>query len=442
MGSDSTLNRREFITGLAGLSGLTVPIRTIMAEVPMGRANQRQSDVTIRKIKDVVIYRNERFYAAFPSVVSRPDGELIVAFRRAPDRRLFNPRHMIDYDAHTDPNSYLVLVRSHDGGETWSAEPELIYAHPFGGSQDPCLVQLRDGTILCTSYAWMLMDAGVLEGMPHTPRSANYGFIGGYLMKSIDGGHSWKGPILPPPLPDASERDPFGRPLPAFNRGAMCEGRDGRLYWVVAALNAGATATHLLISGDGGSTWEYSCPVARSETVSFNEASLVETPSGELVAFLRTANFDDHTTVARSRDGGRSFEPFQDLGFQGHPHHLAQMEDGRWLMVYGYRHPPYGIRARLLDPECKQIAQSEEITLRSDGGTWDLGYPWATALGKDRALVVYYFNQDDGLRYIGGSILAIGRDTTRHRGPSTRTRSGGLSGNGPGLERSAENASF
>jgi hypothetical protein len=31
-------------------------------------------------------------------------------------------------------------------GENWSKNPELIYAHPFGGSQDPCLLQLRDGT--------------------------------------------------------------------------------------------------------------------------------------------------------------------------------------------------------------------------------------------------------------------------------------------------------
>ncbi|MGI6519503.1 MAG: hypothetical protein ACOX2D_00010 [Fermentimonas sp.] len=34
------------------------------------------------------------------------------------------------------------MVRSRDG-ETWTTEPELIYAHPFGGSQDPCLLRLK-----------------------------------------------------------------------------------------------------------------------------------------------------------------------------------------------------------------------------------------------------------------------------------------------------------
>ena len=90
------------------------------------------------KEKDIVIYQDERFYSAFPSIIMRPDGELITAFRRAPERRYLGEAST----DHTDPNSYLVLVRSQDNGETWSTEPELIFAHPFGGSQDPCLIQL------------------------------------------------------------------------------------------------------------------------------------------------------------------------------------------------------------------------------------------------------------------------------------------------------------
>ncbi|HEY0456531.1 MAG TPA: exo-alpha-sialidase, partial [Verrucomicrobiae bacterium] len=41
----------------------------------------------IRKLKDVVIYEDPKFYCAFPSIVRRADGELLVAFRRAPERR-------------------------------------------------------------------------------------------------------------------------------------------------------------------------------------------------------------------------------------------------------------------------------------------------------------------------------------------------------------------
>ena len=99
----------------------------------------------VRKIKDVVVYDDPQFYVAFPSVVKSGD-DYLVAFRRAPNRVMLGE----PYPTHTDLNSYLVMVRSKDG-ETWTKNPELIYAHPFGGSQDPCLLTLRDGTLLCTS---------------------------------------------------------------------------------------------------------------------------------------------------------------------------------------------------------------------------------------------------------------------------------------------------
>lgn len=342
-----------------------------------------------RKLKDILIYRNPRFYSAFPSIVRRPGGELLVAFRRAPDRRLQG-----GHVSHTDPNSYLVLVRSHDDGGSWTKEPELIWAHPEGGSQDPCMVQLRDGSILCTSYAWYQM-----------PSQRPYGFLGGYLVRSADGGNSWRGPILPPPVPGVDSVDPFGKPLPSYNRGAMVEGRDGRLYWAVAHKGKyGGNAVSLMISADKGDHWSYSCRIAEDPKIGFNETSMYETPKGDLVAFVRTEKFDDQTVIARSTDGGRSFS-WEGAGFQGHPHHLLRLPGDRVWLVYGYRHEPYGIRARVLNAECSDARSAQEIVLRDDGGSEDLGYPWATLLPGGRILSVYYFNLDpDGPRVIAGTI--------------------------------------
>ena len=355
----------------------------------------------IRKLKDVVVYQDKRFYNAFPSIVRRPDGELLTAFRRAPDRRLAGAKAC----SHTDANSYLVLVRSRDSGETWTKEPELIHAHPEGGSQDPCMVQLRDGSILCTSYTWYQMPEVQASADRPAPR---FRFLGGYIVRSQDGGRSWQGPFYPPPLPGRQLTDPFGRLIPVFNRGAMCQGRDGRLYWVIHYSKSNEklypSDVHLMISADGGRNWTYSCPVASDDKVEFNETSLYETPKGDLVAFIRTANFDDHTVVARSTDRGKSFQPWQDAGFQGHPHYALRLPDNRVWLVYGYRHRPFGIRARILDPECTNLASAPEIVLRDDGGSGDLGYPWATLLPGGRILSVYYFNQADGPRYIAGTI--------------------------------------
>lgn len=286
------------------------------------------------------------------------------------------------------------------------------FAHPFGGSQDPCLLQLRDGTLLCSSYGWALLNPDYAARMDESLRHGNFVFLGGYLLRSQDGGHSWQGPILPPHIGADHTPDIFGEPVHAYNRGAMCQGKDGRLYWVSAA-NVRATPrrseTHLLISSDRGDTWQAAACVASDAKASFNETSLYETPKGDLVAFLRTENFNDHTVVARSTDHGKTFQPWQDAGWQGHPHYALRLPDKRVLLVYGYRHAPFGIRARVLDAECTNFATADEIVLRDDGGNGDLGYPWATMISKNRALVVYYFNRADGTRHIAGTILELKR---------------------------------
>ncbi len=358
------------------------------------------------KAEDLVIYQDDKFYSAFPSIIARPDGELICAFRRAPERRALGEGGT----SHTDPNSYLVLVRSKDGGKTWSKEPELIYAHPFGGSQDPCLIQLRDGSILCSSYGWSRLEAAAAEKITDSARIGNFVFMGGYILRSEDGGHHWQEPIIPPPVPGETTRVLFNQPCPAYNRGAMCEGDDGKIYWVVAARHPAKpnlTATHLMTSPDQGRTWNYSCPVASDDKMAFNETSLYETPKGDLVAFIRTEQGQDHTVIARSSDSGKSFRPWQDAGFQGHPHYALRLPDNRVLLVYGYRHSPFGVRARVLDSECSDASSAPEIILRDDGGNGDLGYPWATLLPDNRVLVVYYFNKADGPRHIAGTILKL-----------------------------------
>jgi hypothetical protein len=166
-------------------------------------------------------------------------------------------------------------------------------------------------------------------------------------------------------------------------------------------------STQLLASDDRGLTWTHLGAIALDEKVSFSETSVYETPKGDVLAFMRTEQFDDQACVARSTDGGRTFHPWRSLGFKGHPLQALRLPDSRVLLVYGYRHPPYGIRARVLDAECTNPADAPEVILRDDGGTADLGYPWSTLIGKDRALVVYYFNRADGPRTIEGTIVQI-----------------------------------
>lgn len=361
----------------------------------------------VRKVRDIVIYEDARFFSAFPSIIKKRDGEWLLAFRRAPNRRVFGE----DKNMHVDPNSYLVQLRSRDG-INWTPEPTLLYAHPFGGSQDPCLLQLRDGTILCMTYGWSFLrpDGMARLTSPYLENFPGSIFNGGYYVRSTDGGASWNGPVYPPHLKPEVLNDPWGQPIRAYNRGALVEGRDGKVYWACAATDQDAprkTSVHLLVSDDKGLTWRYACPVAVDSTASFNETSLYETPHGDLVAFLRSAKLDDQACIARSTDGGKSFGPWQKMGFQGHPLHALRLPDDRVLLTYGYRHAPLGIRARILNAECTDYATAPEMILRDDGGTSDLGYPWSVQLDVTHVLVVYYFNVGTGIQHIAGTILEI-----------------------------------
>ena len=95
------------------------------------------------------------------------------------------------------------------------------------------------------------------------------------------------------------------------------------------------------------------------------------------------------------------------MGFQGHPLNALRLPDNRVLLTYGYRHKPFGIRARILNAECTNFADAPEIVLRDDGVNGDLGYTWPVLLDEKRVLIVYYFNLNNATRHIAGTVMEI-----------------------------------
>lgn len=356
---------------------------------------------SLKKIEDLTIYRDSMFFSCFPSVVRTADGDLLVAFRRAPNLKQMGET----VNRHVDLNSYLMSVRSTDNGKTWTSDnPSLMYAHAFGGSQDPCMITLDDGSILCSSYAWNRTTGEIPPSKFH-PKGVKpgiWGFLGGYLIKSRDNGKTWEGPFYPDPTPGTTQRTPYGNLVPAFNRGSMWQDNKGDLLWIV---NRNST-NHLLSSSDRGSTWNYKGKVSNNDTVAFNEASVITTPKGDIVGFLRCEAEGQPAHISRSSDGGKTFI-CESMGFHGVPLTATRLPDDRVLLVYGYRHKPYGIRARVLNPECTDWDTAEEVVIRDDSLSPDCGYPWAVVLDDHRVLIVYYITGSDPIqtRYIGGTIV-------------------------------------
>jgi hypothetical protein len=359
----------------------------------------------IKSIEHITIYEDSLFYSCFPSVIRKHNKELLLAFRRAPNRELY-----CEENTHLDHNSNLVMVRSIDG-YNWSKQPELIYAHPLGGSQDPCLLQLQNGTILCTSYFWSFFSHKTIEKFHKN--NCNYQiigdavFMGGYIVKSSNGGKTWQINEAPPCLDDEICNTASGTRITAYNRGALYQDKNGRIYWAVAAndqINPNKTSVHLIVSDNDGMTWDYKCKIATDPRIAFNETSIYQTPRGDIVAFIRSEN-GGQAYIARSKDGGCTFETQEYMGFHGLPINALRLPDDSVLITYGYRMPPYGIRARILDAECINFKSAKEIVLRDDADSWDVGYTWPILLDDGKVLVVYYLNNQQGIRCIMGTII-------------------------------------
>ena len=132
-------------------------------------------------------------------------------------------------------------------------------------------------------------------------------------------------------------------------------------------------------------------------------------PDGRIVASVRCQRDPTGvlwTEVFDSDDGGRTWRFLSRVNDWGAPGDLACMADGRLACVYGYRLPPYGVRARLSEDGGRSWAR--EIIIRDDGGSWDLGYPRVIERRAGELLTVYYMNRADDpirVRHIAQTIF-------------------------------------
>jgi hypothetical protein len=139
----------------------------------------------------------------------------------------------------------------------------------------------------------------------------------------------------------------------------------------------------------------------------------IQLPSGRILCTLRcqrSPQGDMWSELYYSDDGGGTWAFRSRINDFGAPTSLVRMQDGRLVAVYGYRLPPYGVRAAVSEDEGE--TWNPEIVLRDDGGSWDLGYPQAIESTRGKVLAVYYFNSkndevkaDGGVRHIARTIF-------------------------------------
>ena len=361
-----------------------------------------------------VVYRDDRYFCGWPfngGFWQFADGELAVGFiRGACDYG--DPRTLGHAQVDVD-NGEQVILRSSDGGRTWPVESMTsVYKRPAfdevtgavgaaSWSDEPPLDPSADGYCLLSGY-----------GIPIKDRFPDVA----WAMASTDRGETWLDPVR---LPSMGFANMGGRP-------SYLVRPDGMLLlflhasWSLAAEEGGtsmASRPIVMGSADGGRSWGL---IAEVSVTPENAAGIMpyplQLPDGRLFIAVRRQYKGDigaaFTQVYVSEDGARTWRFLSRVNDWGAPANLVRLPDGRVVCVYGCRRKPWGVRACISEDACE--TWGEEIVLRDDGGSPDLGYP-RTHLRPDGALVtVYYFNDAadpiqtrGGVRYIAATVWRV-----------------------------------
>ena len=339
----------------------------------------------------VVAARPDQMYG-WPGITCTKDREILVSA----SERMY----------HTGPLGRTVVMRSTDGGRTWSL-PQEIYNSEID-DRDPSLLTTPDGTIILTSFSSTDFVPWVIAGewlasrpIPERWRAqwqarverqglSEHGPEQCWLMRSEDGGRTWSVPMATPTGQHAGP-------------GVL---NDGRLIYLgrERGLKGKAASVSAWESTDKGDTWEkvgeIRCTTEGVPATSvLDENHLVEVSSGHLVAMFRShwGDRDDWFLYqSHSYDEGRTWSEAQRLPVWGHPPYLTVLSSGAVLCVYGHRRHPLAIRAILSYDEGQTWDHENFITIYQLPEEHDFGYPVSVELSPGEILTVYYYNRKYG----------------------------------------------
>jgi sialidase-1 len=364
----------------------------------------------------MIIFKDHH-YNTFPNVIKKADGTIIVGFRQAPDwQRVFVKTLYKNFGkiTHIDPASKAVYITSKDDGETWDEQVNILYDDFVYGVQDPCLNILKDGTIFCTFFMWKVFKKEDIQDILPSDTIINDTWVGrtdqAYSLRSFDGGKTWDEPV--------AVRYPGCLFLAV--RGNCAELGNGALILpVYGDSQVGEPSQAILLkTNDLGKTWEKVAVLASLPDYDLFEPNIYRTDSGKLVALIRSQRRGKcsacdsgkaNTTpliTCESLDYGRTWsKPVLRKIYSPSPFQGIRLSSGNVLVAYGYRYQPFGLRAFIIDGECNNFDQIQDTVLRDDGIGMDIGYTSSVLLNNgDFLITYYYFDEENGSRYIAGTI--------------------------------------
>lgn len=258
-------------------------------------------------------------------------------------------------------------------GITWSQTSVVLPWTDTTGKWDCGICELADGTLVVNLTITAFFRRGVKPEQPSwasRPMTREWGdwtwafktqgWLGTYLVKSTNCGETWGAPIPVNvrPLKHGGCRSGCWQ-LPS---GALLMGLYGRIRGYGEEGEGETNRSALMRSDDGGSNWEYYSTIAYdpASIIDYEEPAILRLADGRLICLMRThvnpSGDAKNMVMTVSEDEGFSWTPPRWTNIWGYPADLIALADGRYLMVYGYRRPPYGVRG----------------VVSEDGVTWDV----------------------------------------------------------------------
>ena len=325
-------------------------------------------------LSEKVICKQPGRYIGWPTIAKTRGGELLITFSG-------------DRDAHVCPWGKTQMVRSGDGGESWT-DPVTINNTPLD-DRDSGIIQTNEETLLVswfTSLAFTrpgtMQDAWVRHTEKLGPETREQ-WLGNWVRRSTDGGQTWEPPVR--------------------TRGTAPHGpiqlRDGRLMYVGMHGGEGGRAIGVETSQDDGRTWEViaTIPLAGQQLDQLHEPHVTQTQDGTLVAMVRYQPADGQCFLQQSEstDGGGTWSVLHETPLWGYPPHLITLDNGWLLVSYGRRKEPFSERACISRDGGKTWDVDNEIVV-SEAPNGDLGYPASVQLDASSILTIYYQIDEPG----------------------------------------------
>ena len=288
-----------------------------------------------------------------------------------------------------------MLARSTDGGETWKLEKAAtLLPPPQPGHIAGVPTEKGKAAVPLTSP----IDF-TAPGFALTARMSDIHVGPSWFFYTTDKGHTWNGPFS---LPDFGQKGIAARTdyivdgprtLTMFLTAAKSNGREGRVICVRTT--------------DGGVTWNLVGmvgPEPEGNDFAIMPSSLRLSPNSILTLVRHRRWIESYRTDDNGATWKHVIRAVPDTG-RGNPPSLVRLRDGRFVVTYGYRAEPYGIRGRVSGDTGQ--TWSDDIVLRSDAADWDLGYTRTVQRPDGKLVTVYYYNDSTSPeRYIAATIWA------------------------------------